>query len=142
MYLLESVMTLYTDYLEETTHLIEKYRPGDGLFGMTAGPKSDACHERFITALEQLLSPCDLVPSQEASDVLQFIYSIPTKHRNPNYVYWTLMAVHALTLPVIEQLSPEDAEAVQQKFETLIPKNERLPAQKKVVSALKRRHHK
>jgi len=60
-------------------------------------------------------------------------------HRDAGAAYWMLLASHVLALPLIELLSPPEARSLLEAYEAGYPRRDRLPAQKKVISALKKR---
>ena len=60
------------------------------------------------------------------------------EHREPLSAFWMLKAVHGLTLDLIGHLSPADAAELLKAYKDTYPRPERLPAQKKVLAALKR----
>jgi hypothetical protein len=65
------------------------------------------------------------------------MFDMPLKHEDNKLAYWMLMAVHALTAPLVPLLSPEDAAGLSSLYTQAYPKSVRLPAQKKVAALLK-----
>lgn len=138
--MLENIRQLYQNYLDEFQHLEKTRRAGAGMFGMSNGPRNYPCHERFGQDLKQLLQKSESVPPEEAAQVLDHIYFSPKiRQENQDAVYWMLTAVHGMTEPLVERLTSEDAAALLERYQAAYPRRELLPAQKKVISALKKR---
>lgn len=135
-----AIQALFESYIAEAEQLERDKKPGDGLLGMPGGPKDDPCHDQFIADLEQLLQ--DMLAQKPASgevkEALGYIYHASLEHRQPLTVYWMLQAVHGMTENLIALLTPQDAQSLQNAYEKDYRRWERLPAQKKVLSALKR----
>lgn len=135
---LEKIRRLYQDYLTEVERLERERKPGEGLLGMGGGPADNPCHDRFAQDLEtelRALSEAHLPPDQVRA-VLEYVYHVPLEHRDSKTAYWMLAAVHSLTLDLAGQLAPADAKSLRSQYTRDYPRWERLPAQKRVLSAL------
>ena len=75
----------------------------------------------------------------EARGAAEFMLTFALGHRDAGAAYWMLLASHVLALPLIELLSPPEARSLLEAYEAGYPRRDRLPAQKKVISALKKR---
>lgn len=138
---LETIRRLYADYLAETERLARERRPGDGLLGMGGGPSGDPCHDRFA---EKLTAALERMAREDASAdriraALEYIYRAPLENRENLSAYWMLLAVHGLTVELAERMDPPDKAALRRAYQRLYPRWERLPAQKRVLDALKTR---
>lgn len=134
------IQHLYTEYLTQVYQLEQNRGMGDGLLGMGKGPADDPCHDRFAELLEAELQAFSAhIPSpEEVRSVLEYIYRIPLEHRKLRTAYWMLLAVHGLTLSLIDQLSSSAAEELWFWYGKEYPRWDRLPVQKRVLSALNR----
>ena len=132
--------SLYDAYLAEAERVERERKPADGLFGIGKKPSDDPCHDRFVAELEAFLKAfaASEPDSGTARQALAYIYEAPQKHREPDSAYWMLLAVHGMTLPLIGRLDAPDAAALREEYTKRYPRRERFPAQKQVLSALKK----
>lgn len=139
--MLEQIQDRYARYAAEYLERKRNSRLGEGVFGLGGGPKNDPCHERFAKDLEGLLrTAAETADSEQAQAILEFVWfhePAPLNARDP--VAWMRLAVHGLAAPLIPRLTPAAAAGLLPRYEAAYPRRERLPAQNKVVSALKRR---
>lgn len=137
--MLEQVQELYEGYLAEFQRLEQKRRGGAGMFGLTNGPRNYACHEKFAYDLERLLKGAEesLSPEQ-AEEVVEYIL-FAHQARNRDAVYWMVTAVHGMTAGLIGKLEPAAAAGLASRYERAYPRREQLPAQKKALTALRKR---
>lgn len=140
MTLLEEICRLYEDYSAEFQQLEENRRLGAGAFGLSGGPRDYPCHQRFAGELERLLRRAESAPPEEADSILDYIWFAPqAREDRQDAVYWMLTAVHGMTAELAGRLSPRRAAQLLERYERRYPRRERLPVQKKVISALKKR---
>lgn len=137
MEVLEQVRELCGDYLNRCRQLELDRKPGDGLLGMGSGPDKDPCHDAFARELETVLKGAEGRPSDEIRAALSYLYRIPTENRDNLTAYWMLLAVHGLTVELAAGLNRSDAAALLAEYREEYPRWERLPAQKRVLAALK-----
>ncbi len=137
-YYIREIRRAYEEYIDETVRLEKDRRVTEGLMGFGQGPGSHPCHDRFSGRLEQLLALfAEKAPSsEEAREVLAFIYDTPLLHKDNTLAYWMLQAVHSLTEKTIVFLTPEDAAALSVRYREAYPKKVQLPAQKKIAALL------
>jgi hypothetical protein len=137
----EAVRALYEAYLGETERLEREKKPGDGLLGFGSGPKNDKCHGEFADAVFAALDKAaeSGVPAEDAAELLRYIYRAPLENAENRLAYWMLIAVHGHTEGLVERLSPSVAAELLAMYESAYPRRERLPVQKRAVSALKAR---
>ena len=137
----ERVQTLLSDYLQRVEAAERSQAPTDGLLGMKGGAKDDPCHDRFAADLDALLAEATEEPpgSEQIRDLFHLLFSAPKASSVPKSAYWMLLAVHSLLMPLTEQLTPEDAKSLSEEYCSIYPRRERLPAQQKLLNALRSR---
>ena len=137
---LNDVRELYKGYIAKAEQLERDKKPGDGLFGLSGGPKDDPCHDQFAAALEQLLN--DMVSqrpsSSEVREVLAYIFNASAAHTQPKTVYWMLEAVHGMTVDLTGLLDETDARLLKDAYVKTHQRWNTLPSQKSALKALER----
>ena len=139
MEMINEIYDLYDAYIKKVDELERNKKITAGLFGLTRGPKDDPCHDQFAEDLEaklQAFAASDPDPA-EVNSLLTFMFSVPLKYRDKQLIYWMFAAVHILTPDLIRLLNRADAEVLYEQYSRDYPRWERLPAQKKVLKALK-----
>ena len=136
----DSIRALYDAYIAKAEQLERDRKPGEGLLGLSAGPKDDPCHDRFADELRLLLEdiPAGQPSSREVREMLSYMYRAPLEHRQPQTVYWMLQAVQGMTVGLIDLLTAEDARALRDAYVRDYRRWERLPVQKQALAALER----
>lgn len=137
--LLKELERLYQEYAAAVVQAVQKSKPGAGLWGFGSGPADHPCHQRFTDGVEALLGEAaqGRLLSGEVRQILEYIYRAPLEVEEDGLTYWTMIAVHNLTLDLCAGLTAEDRAAVLGWYEKAYPRHRRLPAQKNVISALK-----
>ena len=132
---------LYADYLKTVQELEDNRRLGEGMFGLKGGPADNPCHDRFAEALSALLADfaAEGPDSGAVREVLNWVYEAPRRFPEPRTAKWMLIAVHGLTAPLAELLSPEDAKALYDAYSARFKRFERLPNQVELLKRLKAR---
>ena len=137
---LSTVKEIYSAYIEKAEQLESNRKIGEGLLGIGKKPADDPCHEQFANDIENALK--DIASgspnSQEAKEILLYIYSTPAAHEEPKSIYWMLVAVHGATSVLVPFLSHEDAAEVYKMYCKAFRRWERLPVQKNVCDLLKK----
>lgn len=135
----ERVRELYEAYFAEFQELEQGRRLGAGVFGLGGGPRDYPCHGQFAKKLERLLEELEgtLTPEQ-AEEVVEYIL-FAHQARNRDAVYWMVTAVHGMTAGLIGKLEPAAAAGLASRYERAYPRREQLPAQKKALTALRKR---
>lgn len=131
--------SLYQAYIQEGTALERNRKPLQGILGLGNRPSDDPCHGRFAQSLEGLLADFQQegISPETTRQVLEAMYQAPQEHPHPVSVYWMLVAVQTLSLPLIPRLRPSDAAALRSVYLQAYPHRwNRLPAQNKVLRAL------
>lgn len=136
---LAAMAALRAQYLDTVQELERSRKPGDGLFGMKGGPADDPCHDRYAAELGALLAGFAAAKpeSGDVCRVLAELCDVPERKRVPQSAYWMLIAVQSFGLDLVPLLNREDAGALRQSFARDYPRWSRLPAQEKLLSALK-----
>lgn len=134
----DEIRALYGAYIAKAEQLERDKKPGEGLFGLSGGPKDHPCHEQFADDLKALLAQiaAQRPASAEVREMLSYIYAAPSEHKQPLTVYWMLQAVHGLTVDLAALLAPQDAKALYDAYQKAYRRWERLPAQTKALAAL------
>lgn len=127
---------LYDNYLKKVDYLEKNRKLGEGIFGMKGGPSDDPCHERFAEELSEYLHA--LTEPAEIRDALETVYFTPKQHAGLKTAYWMLLAVHSVTLDLIERLPGKDAGELLERYGKEYPRRERFPVQKRVLAELKK----
>ncbi len=129
---------LYEAYIAKVEQLERDAKPGAGWFGLPGGPKNDSCHGQFAGQAQALIE--DLAAqgptSAQARQALEYIFRAPEEHKNDQSLYWMFQAVHGMTEPLIACLDRADAQALFISYAGQYRRWERLPAQKKALTAL------
>lgn len=135
---LNDIQRLYQDYIADVRRLERERRLGDGLLGMGRRSSDDPCHDRFVHDLEACLEEiaAEHLPAEQVWAVLAYIYQAPAENKKNQTVYWMLLAVHGLTLNLIGQITPAQAQELWEKYKTDYPRWEQLPVQKQAFAAL------
>lgn len=128
---------LYENYLAEAETVEKNRKLGAGWFGMKGGPADDPCHDRFAEALRSYFEELSGAPSELIREELAYVYTAPRDNPNPRAAYWMLVAVQGLTQPLVASLTPQDAAALAELLEKTFRRSERMPAQIKLIKALK-----
>lgn len=139
--MLDEIISLYEAYLEEFYQLERKRKPMEGAFGFGGGPNNYPCHSRFAEDLEQLLQrfAAQSPSSQEVGEVLRYIYfTAPENWQVEPSVYWMLMAVHSLTMELVQLTDSSEAGPLYDTYRSVYPRRSRLPAQEKLLALLKK----
>lgn len=138
---LERVARLYRDYLDQTAQLERERKPFDGILGFGGGPAAHPCHGQFIRHLKQAAEALTELPQQELTEILEYIYRAPLEQRNNQLVYWTFLAAHGATLPLIKRLDQARAVDLLKWYERAYPRRDRTPVQQDIVDLLVRRRN-
>lgn len=138
--MLEKIQARYERYAEEFQLLEQNRRAGAGAFGLSGGPRDYPCHEQFAKDMERLLKEASNASPEEASGILDYVWFAPqARGARQDSVYWMQIAVHGMTEELAGRLSISDAYRLLERYEAAYPRHNRLPVQKKVIAALKRR---
>ena len=133
---------LYDDYLKTVQDLEDNRKLGEGMFGFKGGPADNPCHDRFAEDLRALLEnfAAQEPDSADVREILAWIYNAPKRFLRPRTASWMLLAVHGLTLPLTDRLSPEDAKALYEAYSGSFKRWERLPNQVELLKKLKAKY--
>ncbi len=127
-------------YLDEIDQIIAQSKPGQGLFGFGTSPKNDPCNERFLTGMQSWFEQFALTAplSDETEEVMEVVFTAQEERRQ-DFVFFMLSAIHGMTIPLIDCLSPDAAERLAAAYERRIPRTQRMPVQLKLLDDLYRR---
>ena len=132
---------LYADYLKTVQDLEDNRKLGEGMFGFRGGPADNPCHDRFAEDLRALLESfaAQEPDSAELREILAWIYDAPKRFPRPRTASWMLLAVHGLTAPLTDRLTPEDARTLCEAYTRSFRRWERLPNQEELLKKLRAR---
>ncbi|MBQ6927861.1 MAG: hypothetical protein IJQ36_06070 [Oscillospiraceae bacterium] len=130
---------LYESYLGEVELLELNRKPSAGIFGLKGGPADDPCHDRFAETLHGFYEGFAAQKPESAAvkELMAYACTLPTVRREPRTAYWMLIAVQSLTQELVGLLTPSDAEELAVLYEKSFRRRERMPAQIKLIKALK-----
>ncbi len=134
---IQELTQAFSDYREDLEKFERKKKPAAGLFGIGQTLQQDGCHERLDERVEQITAGmAALNPAPEDAERAVRMLLFP-EGEWPLAAEWMLRALERHTLPLIPFLEKEAAAAIQKEYAGRYPRWDRLPAQKKVFSALK-----
>ena len=130
---------LYESYLGEVEQLELNRKPGAGIFGLKGGPADNPCHDRFAETLHGFYEGFTAQKPESAAvkELMAYACTAPIAAPTPRCAFWMLIAVQGLTQPLIALLDPQDARAVAELYEKSFKRRERMPAQIKLIKALR-----
>lgn len=132
----DKIRELYGEYLQKVEDYIGTLKPSDGLLGMGNGPQNAPCHDWFD---EQVAGFTAQLPVEATPEVLQVILLAEEAFSAPPCAKWMLVAVQRHGLCLIPQLHEQDAASLLQRYTRLYSVFHRLPVQKEIVRALKKK---
>lgn len=135
---LDTVKTLYRDYLEHSVQLQLRANPFFKLLNLRGGASDDPTHQKFLEDLDRTLSSPGEIPREELSDLVWFLLKEPQEHTDDAMSYWTLIAAQRSAVPLVPLLSPGEAAAMRDWYGGAYPRNKRLPIQKQLFDALQK----
>ena len=126
-------------YVEEVRLLERNRKPGEGIFGLKGGPGDNPCHDRFAETLHGFYEEFASQKPDSAAvrALMEFSCTAPLEKGVPRTAYWMLIAVQSLTQPLIALLDAPDAGALAELWEKSFRRRERMPAQLKLIKALR-----
>ncbi len=135
----EEVQERIEAYLTEIDQVIAHAKPGAGLFGIGISPKNDPCNDRFLTGMQTWFEQFALSEpsSEETERVMDIVFT--AQQRRQDFVFFTLIAIHGMAIPLVRFLTPEAAGRQAEAYESRIPKTQRMPVQLKLLDELYRR---
>lgn len=131
---METLRTIYDNYLGVVAQLQRKRKPLQGAFGLGGGPAEDPCHQQLVRDVEQALSQ---MTQEQREQAVEFILRAPVNYKGEPMVYWTFMAAHGATLPYLPSLPVQQAKPLRAWYQKAYPRWERMPCQEQVLTALK-----
>ena len=138
---MENLKEVYRLYRQEVDEYLKKQKPTDGLFGFGHSLANDACHDHFdqrlADAVQALLKAELTEPAAEAA--VRTILEPPDDREWPQAAQWMLRAAERHVLKLIPFLSAESAGRFASEYASRYKPWDRLPAQKEIYQALKKR---
>ena len=129
---------VFSDYRADLEACREKYKPTDGLLGLSRSMNDDVCHDRFDERVKTLSAEfASSRPSSETAARMIRMLLFPEDFQSwPTSAQWMLRAAERHSIPLIPFLSREDAGLFCQQYVLRYPPRDLLPVQKKVCKAL------
>lgn len=137
---LMKIREMYQSYVDTAVKLEREKRPLAGMIQGKGRPADAPCHGAFVEEMDgktRAVAAGEPSP-QEVREILNFILCAPHMFRQPEMVYWTMIAAQGSALCLIPYLDKGDALALQQKYGRDFRRWQRLPVQKMVYKALGR----
>jgi len=138
----QMIVMIYENYSEAMRKAAsEEARHLGGLSRMLIGKRSNS--EDLLPAFDaRLEAELNILfglqsSSAEVRELADFMLDRVAENRDEPRVKYSLMAVQRHLLPLIGCLNSADASLLIKKFESTIPRQERFPIQKKLISSLK-----
>ena len=144
MYTAADFRQAFADYARFNQELFDNLSPTAGIlsvFGFkSAKPGSDPGHEKFINEMKSALSEvCADNPSPaEAEAIINVIFGARNTYTEQNINPFMFAAIEGLTVDLIPYLSPEKAAQLYEQYRKEVPRSQRTPVQKQVLTVLKR----
>lgn len=138
---LQALTEAFENYRAELDKLMQKRKITDGLFGFGHGIKDDACHERLDEqVLEIIKQIAENAPSsEEAEQAIRLLLVREDRTEWIKEAELMLRAEERHALLLIPFLSPEAAGEWYKKYNACYKPWDRLPVQRDVAKALKKR---
>lgn len=138
--LLQQMQVICQQYYETVADIRANNRFAEGILGFGNVVQADRCHVQFAGAMEQLLQSdmAQNAGAAEAEAALRLLVDLAREHENDQVVSTMLQAVQGYGRPLVSRLSEAQASVLAEWYESLYPSNQRLPAQKQLLSDLKK----
>lgn len=131
---------LYAAYRQELEEAARKHKPASGLFGVGHSIKDDACHERFDEAVRKFAErAAGEAASGEALQIIRRLYTEADGNEYPLSAKWMMIAAERHILLLVPALTSADAAVLSAEYGKKYRPWNRLPAQREVFAALKKR---
>ena len=111
-----------------------------GVFGLNKGAANDPGHEKFYLEMKAAMeSVCEEQPDQETADnIADVIFHARYDYAEEQVSPFMFYAVESTCIDLIPFLSPEKVRQIYTRYKADNPKSRCVPAQKKVLAALKK----
>ncbi|MBQ3373033.1 MAG: hypothetical protein IJG40_07870 [Oscillospiraceae bacterium] len=137
----DQIKKLTEDYISATDALLENRKFGEGVFGMPDSARSSPVHMEYYNAVEaavnEYLSAAPQV--EETDEAVRFLLMASEEYPCSNLATWMLIAIQRQALPLIPLMSDEKRAELYTWFNAHVPRLQRLPAQRDIIKALKKR---
>jgi len=136
----DALSRAFAEYRQDVEDFERKSRPTDGLFGFGRSLQNDACNDRFDKAVE--LAVTGLVSAgPSAADAERAVRMVLTQDLRawPLASQWMLRAAERHCILLVPFLAPAAAAALEKEYAGRYRRYERMPVQKQLLQALKKR---
>ena len=137
----DQIKKLTEDYISATDALLANRKFGEGVFGMPDSARSSPVHMEYYNAVEAAVNDylAAAPQAEEADETVRFLLTASEEYPCSNLATWMLIAIQKHTLPLIPLMSDEKRAEMFSWFNTHVPRLQRLPAQRDIIKALKKR---
>lgn len=127
-------------YQNAIDRLVAGMRPGDGILGFGNDPKRAPYHMDFYRDVEQVVRRLEHGewPEDQPEETVEFLLTMG-ENFGDRLTQPMMEAAQGHVLPLIPQLTGEQAERLARSHADRYPRRQRLPIQEKVLVALERR---
>ena len=135
---LMEIREMYQAYVDEAGKLEEQKRSIQSMIRGQERPADDPCHMRLVEEMDRKTQAIvqEQPQPEDVREILNFILRAPHMFREPQTVYWTMIAAQGSALCLNPLLKKEDAAELQEKYGRDFRRWQRLPVQKMVFKAL------
>ena len=137
---LAEIEKAFAQYGQDLENYEKKRKPTDGLFGLGHVLQHDACHDRLDERIEQAVQRlCASGPDAQTAEACVRLLLRENTAGLPQAAQWMLRAIERHSLPLIPFLDSGAAASLSREYAARYKPWDRLPAQKEVLRALKKR---
>lgn len=131
----------YSDYRAELAQAEKKQKPADGLFGLGHSIKDDPCHERLDERIAAIVhqAAAEGMDPKLAAMALRLLFTQTSLYSYPVSAQWMLCAIERHGIQLVPLLTKEDAALLCREYGKRYKVWDRLPVQKELYQALKRK---
>lgn len=141
--MLQQLKERYQQYDDEMVQVRKDASPMDGVFGFGSDPKKHPCHRRFYEDVGKWMQTFLASGPDEAAcaEAASFLICEPSRRKETD-TYWMTYAAQGWCRELVKSLKPADCKRLQAEMDRLYPRIDRLPAQRELYKALKKRGEK
>ncbi len=136
----DQLKKLTEDYISATDELLANRKFGEGLFGMPDPARNSPVHMDYYNAVEAAVTEyLSGSPEPETTDdAVRFLLTASEEIPCSSLAAWMLIAIQNHALQMIPLMSDEKRAEMFNWFNKHVPRLQRLPAQQKIIKALKK----
>ena len=137
--MLQQLQSRYRQYDAEAAQVRKQSSPADGLFGFGRDPKNHPCHELFYEDIGKWTTAfLETRPdAKESFEAVRFLIAAPKEYAGRES-YWMMYAAQGWCRELVGLLDADGCAKLQELFDELYPKRDRMPVQQELYNALKK----